>query len=200
MDPSAAEEAAEGEGGSGGVVPLALAVTADGGAAVVSLLGRSELRVFSLPSLALQQVIPTPSPPLGLDILVVSSSNENKEGEEECLFVSVAAPEYLLVFRRVEKKGGTEGLAASFELVSDHEAAGAVRAFAVARGVGTDVVHAAEDEGLFGGLTKESLTVRHVWNDRKRKEGHKEKQKGRGKRRRARGKGVEGKEAVAMET
>jgi hypothetical protein len=183
VDPAAAgqqqqeeEEQEEEDGGMAKAVPLALAVTRDGATAVTNVLGRGELRVFALPSLEVSQTLPTPGPALGVDI-----SPEAGEGGTDVLFASVAAPEYLLVFQQQQKQGKQGG----FELVADHPAAAAVRAFAAASGVGTEVVHAAEDEGLFGGMTKENLAVRHAWNDRKRKDGVKEKQRERGKRRRA---------------
>jgi hypothetical protein len=180
VDPSAEKE--EGEGGEreggGGVakaVPLSLAVTGDGSAAAASLLGREGVRVFSLPALAVAQTLATPSAPLGVDI-----AGAGEEGAGDLLFASVAAPEYLLVFQRQSPDG-------LFAPLAEHPAALAVRAFAAAGKVGTEVVHAAEDEGLLGGMTKETLAVRHTWNDRKRKEGAKEKQRERGKRRRAKG-------------
>lgn len=183
VDPAAAV-AAGGEQAGGmakKAVPLALAVTRDGATAVASVVGRGELRVFALPSLEVRQTLPTPGPALGLDLAV-----DGEDTAANVLFASVAAPEYLLVFQRAAGGGG------GFERVADHPAAAAVRAFAAAGGVGTDVVHAAEDEGLFGGgMTKENLTVRKTWNDLKRKEGVREKQRERGKRRRA-AKGGEG--------
>lgn len=168
----AAAEGEEGEGPGAGLakaVPLALAVTADGGAAVTTVLGRAELRALALPGLDGVQVIATPSPALGVDAV------------GESLFASLAAPDYLGVWRRGGGGGG------AFELVGDHPVAAAVRAFASERRVGTEIVHAAEDEGLLGGMTKENLTERHTWNDRKRKDGVKERLKERGKRRRAKG-------------
>lgn len=202
-DNEAAAPEEEGVGaGMAKAVPLAMAVTADGAAAVTTVLGRAELRVLALPGLEGAQTIATPSPALGVDVV------GGDDGDVGLLFASLAAPDYLGVWRR-----GVGGGARAFELVGDHPVAAAVRAFAAERGVGTEIVHAAEDEGLLGGMTKENLTDRHGWNDRKRKDGVKERQRERGKRRRARGRdggegdggndgggeGVEDEAEVAME-
>lgn len=208
MDPTAAAAAAAAQVGQGkeeeqgkeqgegtttaSVVPLALAVAPDGTAAVATVLGRSELRVFALPSLTVQQTLPTPSPALGVDAcaappLPQGGGGDGTGSDSDLLFATVAAPEYLLVFQRQPASGG-------YELVPDHPVAAAVKAFASERGVGTEIVHAAEDEGLLGGMTKENLTTRHAWNDRKRKEESKERQRERDKRRRAGGKGGRGSE------
>jgi len=143
-------------------VPCAVAVNREETLAVVTLLGRAELLVYSLPALELVQTLRTPSPPLGAVWL-------EEGGKEEVLYVTVGAPEYLMAYTlegnalQVQEKGEEKPMIA------------AMRSFGAAAGLQTEMTVDEGDEGFLGGMTKENLEVRFEWNSRQRKEEHVEK-------------------------
>jgi len=183
-------------------VPCAMAINKEETLAIVTLLGRAELLVYSLPALKLVQTLSTPSPPLG----AVWLEEEGKEGgREEALYVTVGAPEYLMAYTQEE---GGKGLLQVQEKGEENPVIGTVRSFGAAAGLQTELTVDEGDEGFLGGMTKENLEVRFEWNSRQRKEEHVEKarQKRQEKRHRERderiawtGAGVEGGEGRKKE-
>ncbi len=140
-------------------VPCAVAINREETLAVVTLLGSSQLLIYSLPALELVQTLSTPSPPLGAAWL---EKGGREGGREEVLYVTVGAPEYLVAYVLV----GNE-----LQMQKEEDTVVvAVRSFGTKAGLQTELTVDEGDEGFLGGMTKENLEVRFEWNNRQRKE------------------------------